>query len=249
MASKMAVGEFLNKVQFIAGLRHPNIEELVGCCVEHGQRLLVYKHFSENTLQNMIYGDNDDGPGNNFPWESRIAVALEAAKALEYLHDGAGGSQEGHLAVVHGHFRPDHVLVDAEKMWVRVAGCGLASFVPTPSGSTSEDYWHDDDDNPLEEAAAATGDLYGLGVMMLQLLTGRRPYDEARPWSERRLVPWAGARLHDLSALRRMADTRLGGMPATVRSLSRFADIISRCVQVTKARFSWFLTVPALRCN
>ena len=143
-AAKMAVGEFLKKVQTIADLRHPNIEELVGCCVEHGQRLLVYKHFSEHTLDDMIHGNNDDNPGNNFMWEARIAVAIEAGRVLEYLHDRNGGGQERHVtAVVHGYFRPEHVLVDAETMQVRVSGCGLASFTPTPSGSTSEDYWHE----------------------------------------------------------------------------------------------------------
>ncbi|CAM0947118.1 unnamed protein product [Alopecurus aequalis] len=229
-AAKMAVGDFLKEVQVIAGLRHPNIEELVGCCVEHGQRLLVYKHFSEHTLDDMIHDNNDDSPGNNFPWESRIAVALEAARALEYLHDDGGG-QEGHVAaVVHGHFRPEHVLVDAETTRVQVSGCGLVPFTPMPSGTTSEDYWHDGDNLP-EEAVVATGDVYGFGVVMLQLLTGRRPYDGALPRGERLLVPWASARLHDLSTLRRMADPRLVGMPLPVRSLSRFADIISRCLQ------------------
>uniref|UniRef100_A0ACD5Z770 Uncharacterized protein n=1 Tax=Avena sativa TaxID=4498 RepID=A0ACD5Z770_AVESA len=233
-AVKMVVGEFLKKVQTMAGLRHPNIEELVGCCVEHGQRLLVYRHFSKHTLDDMIHGNNDDNPDNNFPWESRVAVALEAAKALEYLHDGDGGRQEGRVAVVHGHFRPEHVLVDVETMRVHVARCGLTPFVPTPSGSTSE-YWHDDD-GPPEQASAteavATGDVYSFGVVMLQLLTGRRPYDGAQPRGERLLVPWACARLHDLSALRRMADPRLWGKTTVpVRSLSRFADIISRCLQ------------------
>ncbi|VAI43354.1 unnamed protein product [Triticum turgidum subsp. durum] len=241
-ATKMAADEFLENVRTVAELRHPNIEELVGCCMEHGQRLLVYKHFSEHTLDDMIHRGSSHAadPGNKFLWEARIAVALEAAKALEYLHDGGGG-QEGHVAVVHGHFRPEHVLVDGEAR-VRVSGCGLAPFVP-PSASGATTDWHDDTlsyVSPPEEAAtteAATGrDVYCFGVVMLQLLTGRRPYDNVRPRGERLLVPWAGARLHDLSALRRMANPRLRGTPVPVRSLSRFADIISRCVQEAEFR-------------
>jgi hypothetical protein len=44
-------------------------------------------------------------------------------------------------------------------------------------------------------------------------------------------VPWASPRLHDLAALGKMADPRLGAPP--VRSLSRFADIVGRCIQVS----------------
>ncbi|XP_044953006.1 protein STRUBBELIG-RECEPTOR FAMILY 3-like isoform X2 [Hordeum vulgare subsp. vulgare] len=237
-ATKMAADEFLENVRTIADLGHPSIEELVGCCVEHGQRLLVYKHFSEHTLDDLIHRGSSDAadPGNKFLWEARIAMALEVAKALEYLH-GGGGSQEGHVAVVHGHFRPEHVLVDGEAR-VRVSGCSLSPFASLVASGTTAD-WTDDTlsyvSSPEEAATteeAATGrDVYCFGVVMLQLLTGRMPYDNVRPRGERLLVPWAGARLHDLSALRRMADPRLRGTPVPVRSLSRFADIISRCVQ------------------
>ncbi|XP_024316376.1 protein STRUBBELIG isoform X2 [Brachypodium distachyon] len=242
-AAEMATDEFLENVQTIAGLEHPNVEELVGCCVEHGQRLLVYKHFSDHTLDDMIHGDSF-----KFPWHARIAVALDAAKALEHLHGcGGGGGWDSQAAVVvHGSFRPEHVLIsgsESEARRVRVSGCGLTPFAPPPpSGTGDSELWRDDDDGGGGDrpVRAAMGDVYDFGAVMLELLTGRRRHEGARrPQGERDLVPWAAARLHDLSALRRMADPRLflghgGGasmsVPA-VRSLSRFADIVSRCVQ------------------
>uniref|UniRef100_A0A0D9YM13 Protein kinase domain-containing protein n=2 Tax=Oryza glumipatula TaxID=40148 RepID=A0A0D9YM13_9ORYZ len=229
--ARMPVDEFLRMVQRISELQHPNIEELAGCCVEHGQRLLVYKHFSDETLDDMIHlkklaSSDDPAAKITLPWDARVAVALEAAKALEYLHEG------GQRQVVHQHFRPEHVLVDGE-MRVRVSGCGLAAAVKFGLDLQSE-CWLDALSYEPPEAAAAPwtdkGDVYSFGVVMLQLLTGRRPYDGARPRGERRLVAWASSRLHDLTALEKMADPRLG-TPATVRSMSRFADVISRCTQ------------------
>uniref|UniRef100_A0A0E0JV99 Protein kinase domain-containing protein n=1 Tax=Oryza punctata TaxID=4537 RepID=A0A0E0JV99_ORYPU len=235
--ARMPVDEFLRMVLRISELQHPNIEELAGCCVEHGQRLLVYKHFSDETLDDMIHlkklAPSDDPAAKlTLPWDARVAVALEAAKALEYLHEG------GQRQVVHRHFSPEHVLVDGE-MRVRVSGCGLAATVKSGLDLQSECWLDAMSYEPPEAAASSSaapwtgkGDVYSFGVVMLQLLTGRKPYDGARPRGERQLVPWASSRLHDLTALEKMADPRLGTPPAaTVRSMSRFADVISRCTQ------------------
>ncbi|CAD6251940.1 unnamed protein product [Miscanthus lutarioriparius] len=214
-------------VHGVAGLRHPNVEELVGCCVEHGQRLLVYKHFSDRTLDDMLrFEHGASEAGDTLRWDARIAVALEAAKALEYLHEGAGKQ------VVHRHFRPEHVLIDGE-LRVSVSGCGLAPFVLQLSDYCGVTLSYEPPEAAGGGGAAWTpkGDVYSFGVVMLQLLTGRKPYDSSRARGERHLVPWASARLYDLAALGKMADPRLAVPPPLVRSLSRFADIINRCIQ------------------
>jgi hypothetical protein len=77
-AASTPVAEFLEIVRGVAGLRHPNVEELVGCCVDHGQRLLVYRRV--DGLRDL--GRSELG---TMPWDARVTVALEAAKALEYV--------------------------------------------------------------------------------------------------------------------------------------------------------------------
>ncbi|RRT81666.1 hypothetical protein BHE74_00004598 [Ensete ventricosum] len=66
---------------------------------------------------------------------------------------------------------------------------------------------------------------------MLELLSGRKPYDSARPHSEQHLVRWASSQLYDINALSKMVDPLMSGSYPE-KSLSCFADIISRCIQV-----------------
>ncbi|OEL18916.1 Protein STRUBBELIG [Dichanthelium oligosanthes] len=170
--AKMPVAEFLKIVQGISELRHPNVEELVGCCVDHGQRLLVYKHFSDSTLDGMMRFERQASePAEALPWDARVAVALEAATALEYLHEGSTKQ------VVHRYFRPEHVLIDVD-LKVSVSGCGLAPFVPQLSDYCGGTLSYEPPEAADPGAAwTAKGDVYSFGVVMLQLLTGRKPYD------------------------------------------------------------------------
>ncbi|KAL9262451.1 STRUBBELIG-RECEPTOR FAMILY 3-like protein, partial [Drosera capensis] len=73
-------------------------------------------------------------------------------------------------------------------------------------------------------------DVFSFGVVMLELLTGRMAYDNTRVRGEQILVRWAIPQLHDIEALTRMVDPSLDGEYPT-KSLSNYADIISRCVQ------------------
>lgn len=72
---------FLEAVSNMSRLKHPNIVTLVGYCVEHGQRLLVYEYIGSGTLHDMLHFVDDSS--TKLTWNARVRVALGTARALE----------------------------------------------------------------------------------------------------------------------------------------------------------------------
>ncbi|BAT92258.1 hypothetical protein LR48_Vigan05g151700 [Vigna angularis] len=217
--------EFLDLINNIDRIRHANIVELIGYCTEHGQRLLIYEYCSNGSLQDALH--SDDEFKTRLSWNARIRIALGAARALEYLHE------QCQPPVVHRNFKSANILLD-DDVSVRLSDCGLAplitkGFVSQLSGQLLAAYGYG---APEFESGIYTyqSDVYSFGVVMLELLTGRQSYDKTRARVEQFLVRWAIPQLHDIDALSKMVDPSLkGDYPA--KSLSNFADIISRCVQ------------------
>ncbi|KAK4746421.1 hypothetical protein SAY87_012733 [Trapa incisa] len=214
--------EFHGLVCRISRLQHQNIVELLGYCSEHGQRLLVYNFYQNGTLHDALHIDKH--MCRKLSWEQRVGIALGAAKALEYLHETC------QPPIVHRNFKSANILLNNE-LEARVSDCGLSPLFI--SASQLLDPAVNGYSAPELESGAYTwkSDVYSFGVVMLELLTGKQPYERARPRETRYLASWAIYWLHDIDALSKMVDPSLNGRyPA--KSLSRFADIISRCIQV-----------------
>ncbi|CAK9158929.1 unnamed protein product [Ilex paraguariensis] len=80
-SSQQKDNEFLQLVDNIDKIRHANVVELMGYCAEHGQRLLIYEYCTNGTLQDALH--SDDEFKKNLSWNTRVRMALGAARALE----------------------------------------------------------------------------------------------------------------------------------------------------------------------
>ncbi|CAO2842688.1 unnamed protein product [Amaranthus hypochondriacus] len=211
--------EFAQLVSLISCIQHESVVKLVGYCTEYGQRLIIYEYCNNATLYDALH--LDDEIHKRLSWNTRIRIALGAAKALEYLHEVC------QPPVVHMNFKSANILLD-DKFEPLISDCGLASVLSdTYTAQVSGGYGA-----PELELGTYTkqSDVFSFGVVMLELLTGRKSYDSTRPRPEQFLVRWAIPQLHDIDALSKMVDPSLGGSYPS-KSLSRFADIISLCVQ------------------
>ncbi|CAN1307178.1 Protein STRUBBELIG-RECEPTOR FAMILY 2 [Linum perenne] len=212
----------------VSRLRHSNLVALLGYCVEHGQHLLVYEHVRSLPLDDLLHGQRY----KPLPWIARLNVALGVARSLEYLHCTFSPP------VAHGNVKAANVLLD-EDLVPRVCDSGLAilrtltcnSVKVKASETALEETGYIAPEHGEPGIDATKGDVFAFGVLLLELLTGRKPFDVLRPRKEQSLVKWASRRLHDSEWLVQMVDPCINRRSLSLKSLSGFADIVSLCTQ------------------
>src|ERR1044072_7345801 len=78
--------EFINEVNTLASLQHPNLCKLLGYHARDGSehRLLVYERLYHGSLDRLLYGRSD---GPSIDWNTRMKIAMCAAQGLTFLHE------------------------------------------------------------------------------------------------------------------------------------------------------------------
>ncbi|KAK9157074.1 hypothetical protein Scep_003648 [Stephania cephalantha] len=219
--------QFMEVIRNAARLRHPNIVTLIGFCMEHGQHLLVYEYVGHFSLDHALHGSE----GRHLSWNARLKIALGIAQALHYLHTTCMPP------MAHCNLKAANILLDDELM-PRISDCGIAVLRPLTTNKVKlkaaelaiSCSGYTGPENSQSGMDKVKSDIYAFGVLLLELLTGRRPFDSSRPHEEQSLVKWASCRLHDFDSLEQMVDPRTKRTLSS-RSLSQFADIISLCIQ------------------
>ncbi|KAK7385761.1 hypothetical protein VNO78_31613 [Psophocarpus tetragonolobus] len=165
---------FESELAFLSRLHHKHLVRLVGFCEEKDERLLVYEYMKNGALYDHLHDRNNVDKGSSVlnSWRMRIKIALDASRGIEYLHNYAVPS------IIHRDIKSSNILIDAT--WTaRVSDFGLSLMSP----ESDHDY------RPIKAAGTvgyidpeyyglnvltAKSDVYGLGVVLLELLTGKR---------------------------------------------------------------------------
>ncbi|XBH57242.1 hypothetical protein VPH35_078884 [Triticum aestivum] len=176
--------EFQAEVEIISRVHHRHLVSLVGYCIAGAsQRLLVYEFVANDTLERHLHGK--DLPVMD--WPKRLAIALGSAKGLAYLHEDCNPR------IIHRDIKAANILLD-ENFEAKVADFGLAKL--TTDNNTHVSTRVMGTFGYLAPEYASSGkltdksDVFSFGVMMLELITGRRPVDPSN-YMEDSLVDWA----------------------------------------------------------
>ncbi|XP_066396704.1 proline-rich receptor-like protein kinase PERK4 [Miscanthus floridulus] len=176
--------EFQAEVDTISRVHHRHLVALVGYCIDGARRLLVYEFVPNHTLEHHLHGK---GGLPVMEWTTRLRIAIGAAKGLAYLHE------ECDPRIIHRDIKSANILLD-DDFEAMVADFGLAKLTSVNHTHVSTRVMGTFGYLAPEYASSGKltekSDVFSYGVMLLELLTGRRPGDRSS-YGQDGLVDWA----------------------------------------------------------
>ncbi|XP_022874433.1 probable LRR receptor-like serine/threonine-protein kinase At1g06840 isoform X1 [Olea europaea var. sylvestris] len=171
--------EFFTEIELLSRLHHRNLVQLMGYCDEEGEQMLIYEFMSNGNLRDHLSGKSK----LPLSFAMRIRIALGSAKGILYLHT------EANPPIFHRDIKATNILLDP-KFTAKVADFGLSRLAPVPEfeggvpshvstvvkgtpGYLDPEYF-------LTHKLTDKSDVYSLGVVFLELLTGMHPISHGK---------------------------------------------------------------------
>ncbi|XP_031478549.1 probable receptor-like protein kinase At1g80640 [Nymphaea colorata] len=215
--------EFENEIDLMSRIRHPNLVSLLGYCVHGETNLLVYELMQNGTLESQLHGPSH---GSLLTWYIRMKIALDAARGLEYLHEHCNPP------VIHRDLKSSNILLDSN-FNAKLSDFGLAVTVGSHNkanikllgtlGYLAPEY-------VLDGKLTEKSDVYAFGVVLLELLLGRRPVEKMAPSQCQSIVTWAMPQLTDRTKLPNIIDPVIRNA-MDLKHLYQVAAVAVLCVQ------------------
>ncbi|KAL6627164.1 hypothetical protein ACP70R_030890 [Stipagrostis hirtigluma subsp. patula] len=214
--------QFRTEVQTIGMIQQTNIVRLLGFCVEGARRLLVYEYMANGSLDTHLFSENS----SVLTWNLRYRIALGIAKGLAYLHEECNG------CIIHCDIKPENILLDAEfcpkiadfgmaKLLQREFSAALTTFRGTIGYLAPE--WLSG------QAITCKADVYSFGIVLFELISGRRTTKKVRFGDHSYFPSYAAAKVNEREVLC-LLDSRLDGN-AVVKELDVTCRVACWCIQ------------------
>ncbi|WVZ25459.1 hypothetical protein V8G54_004003 [Vigna mungo] len=216
--------EWQSEVNVLGKLSHPNVIRLLGYCWDEDQFLLVYEFMPNRSLDYHLFKTNHSM--EPLSWNTRLKIAKGAARGLAFLHATEN-------KVIFRHFKPSNILLD-ENYNAKLTDFGLAKLGPSEgqshvNTSVLGTYGYAAPEYVATGDLYVKSDVYGFGVVLLEILTGMRALDTRRPTGQQKLVEWIKPCLSSKKKLKSIMDGNIKGQISRKAAL-KSAQLILKCL-------------------
>ncbi|KAI3729442.1 hypothetical protein L6452_18100 [Arctium lappa] len=219
------VQQFINEVEILAKLRHPNLVLLYGCTSKQSHELLlVYEYIPNGTVADHLHGPRANP--SLLTWPIRMKIAIETASALAYLHA---------TEIIHRDVKTNNILLD-HNFCVKVADFGLSRLLPTdvthvstaPQGTPG----YMDPQYHQRFQLTDKSDVYSFGVVLVELISSLVAVDLSRSSDDISLANLAINRIQRCM-VDELIDPVLGSDSDSeiMKMITTVAELAFRCLQ------------------
>ncbi|XP_028787957.1 LOW QUALITY PROTEIN: proline-rich receptor-like protein kinase PERK9 [Neltuma alba] len=223
--------EFKAEVEIISRIHHRHLVSLVGYCILDSRRLLVYDYVPNKTLYHHLHGEGMPV----LSWERRVKIAAGAARGIAYLHEDCNPR------IIHRDIKSSNILLDYN-FDAQVSDFGLAKLtldtVSHISTRVMGTFGYVAPEYASSGRLSEKSDVFSFGVVLLELITGRKPVDASQPLGDESLVEWARPLLShaiDNEEFEGLTDPRLE-KNYVESEMFRMIEIAATCVRHSAAK-------------
>lgn len=217
--------EWQSEVNFLGRLSHPNLVKLLGYCREDIDLLLVYEFMPKGSLENHLF--RRSSVVEPLSWDLRLKIAIGAARGLAFLH-----SSDEH--VIYRDIKASNILLDGNYN-AKLSDFGLAKL--GPSGGMSHvttrvmgTYGYAAPEYIATGHLYVKSDVYGFGVVLLEMMSGLRALDTKRQGPQHNLVEWAKPLLPNRKRIKTIMDARIEGQYSS-KAAMLFSQLTLHCLE------------------
>ncbi|WOG92165.1 hypothetical protein DCAR_0311425 [Daucus carota subsp. sativus] len=193
---------------------------------EDQELVLVYEFMQKGSLENHLF--RRSSATEILSCDKRLKIAIGAARGLEFLHSSE-------KKIIYRDFKASNILLDMDYN-PKISDFGLAKS--GPSGGDSHvttrimgTYGYAAPEYVATGHLYVKSNVYGFGVVLLEMLTGLRVVDMKRPSSQHNLIDWAKPRLLHKRKLKTMMDARIQGQYST-KAAVQAAQLTLQCLAI-----------------